>query len=647
MHDKTASPFSRLPVWLSLWWFLPASLAAHAQMTPDMNRDSLRVVTIAKPDDTLKVAALILLGNQYEYNQPDSAAWYYQQAGDLSRQLHYHTGFIRYVTNYSSVLNTKGKFDESLKLNLEAVDTCLKYGLSGMNYIRAFGNTATAYQYKGDYANAVQYYLKTLPVAESMGDMNILSTLNNNLSALYRDLGQNDKAILHSQRSLNYAEKENDRAAEADASVNLGILLTDSRKYDNALRYIQKGLAIARQLHDSVLTEACLVNLGDTYEKMQDYAKSIPAYRQALELAQALKDVRGQANAWQGLAIAAFRSRQYDSAEMLLRNALPFDSLHDQQKIFRDALLLMSDVQIALGRPDSSRSYRERYDSVSATYLNADLRKNIQELETKYEVEKKDRLATRQRGWLIAAAIAVVLLTVLFILFGLFARQKQENERLKARLEGQQQERQRISQEMHDDMGSGLTSLLFLSRSLQTTTAGAAATEEMREQHEGLIKRMQNTAEGLIRKMNEIIWTMNNEQDTIESLFAYIRTNTAETLENAGIDYDFAVIADAEIALSQEFRRNIYLVTKEAVHNVIRHARASKVTISLVATEAQLNIIIRDNGKGIDTMSGNRFGNGLKNMQRRMEQVRGTFTIRNDNGTLVDLQAPLAFHAAP
>jgi signal transduction histidine kinase len=87
-------------------------------------------------------------------------------------------------------------------------------------------------------------------------------------------------------------------------------------------------------------------------------------------------------------------------------------------------------------------------------------------------------------------------------------------------------------------------------------------------------------------------------------------------------------------------RRNIYLVIKEAVHNIIRHADANHVDIDIQA-EKELNIIIQDDGKGFDTMQNQVLGNGIKNMQNRMESIKGTLAIISDKGTRVVINVPL------
>jgi signal transduction histidine kinase len=287
--------------------------------------------------------------------------------------------------------------------------------------------------------------------------------------------------------------------------------------------------------------------------------------------------------------------------------------------------------------------------------VNTPLLKNIQELETKYGLvkkqreilqknlllEQKERETQRQRQWLIATGAGMVLLALLVLLIYRFYSQKQqlntkalqvlkaeqESGRLKAVLEGEQQERRRISQELHDDMGAGLTRMLFLSRTISTSkeTSGKIA----------------ETAQDLIIKMNEVIWTMSDEQDTLDSLVAYIRSTAADMLETAGLNYTFKVKEPIGIILlNRQFRRNVYLAVKEAVHNVIKHAAASNVQI-VISNNGKLDILVQDDGKGFDDKEQRRLGNGMKNMQSRVQQLNGSMETLSKEGIQVRFVVPL------
>jgi two-component system, NarL family, sensor kinase len=633
---------------------LCSSGKAHGQLVLGLNTDSLKRILYAMPADTHKVQMLIRIGQQYESNLPDTAVFFYEQARLLSRQLKYPMGELLYISNYTAVLNVQGRFEESLQLNLQAVDLAERHGLKP-RLIKALLNTGAVYQYKEDYLKAADYYLEALPLLEATGETQSLSLVYNNLCGLYRDLNQPQKALQYGRKALEYAQKNDDPVALAAACMGLGNALQSHGSLDEAAAYLNRAYAIGKQINDINTQETALINLGNVYTDMKRPGKYIASFSAALPLAESLGDVGGKAFALQGIGVGLFLQKQYKQAEGHLHAAIGFAKEHGQKKVLKDLLLLMSDVQIGLGRLDLSQQYREQYDSASNAFLNEPLLKNLQELETKYDVEKKrreilqknlllqekDRAAFRQRIWTIVFAAGALFLTLLLLLGYRFYRQRQQlnkkavqalqaeqdNVRLKSTLEGQLQERRRISREMHDDMGAGLTSVLFLGRAIQQPAEVA--------------EKIRHTAEGLVRKMNEIIWAMSGEQDNLDSLIGYIRSNTVEALDNAGIRYDFhAEGSFPDIHVSQSFRRNIYLVVKEAVHNVIRHAQATDVSIAVHITDG-LNIIIRDNGRGIDQSAINRFGNGLKNMRERMQDVNGSLHIAVENGTVIDLRAPL------
>jgi two-component system NarL family sensor kinase len=635
--------------------FLLPQASAKAQLVLGLNKDSLKRIIASTTSDTSRVISLITLGQQYESNIPDSAVYYYKQAKELSTRINYPAGIIRFVNNYTAILNVQGKFDESLSLHRQALALSEKYGLT-VYRMKALLNIGVVYQYKEDYQAAADHYLKNLSLFERIGDAQSLSLLYNNLAGLYRNLNQPEKSILYARKALSLAEHNRDLYASAMAYNNLANALKETGNMKESVVYLNKTYEIGLQIDDINMQETALINLGDMLSKTAKPETYIPVFQKALPLADSLGDIYGKALALQGISIGFFMNKEYRRAEQKVREALLFARENKQKETESELLLLMSDIQIALGNLELSARYRNGYDSVYSTLLNADLLKNVQELETKYEVEKdrsrilqqnllleqKSREALRQRIWLIISAAGILLMGVILFLGYRYYRQRQqlnnkemealqaaqETVRLKGLLEGQLQERQRISQEMHDDMGSGLTSMLFMSRTIEGQDAIAG--------------RLRQTAEGLVQKMNEIIWTMNHEQDTLDSLVAYMRIHIAETLDSAGLDYRFTVTEPLpDIALNQEFRRNIYLVSKEAVHNIIRHAAATRVEID-IQVHHELCIRISDNGKGFaQANGGSRFGNGLKNMQRRMDQVKGTLEIVSLSGTRVTLRAPL------
>ncbi|WP_431211157.1 sensor histidine kinase [Puia sp. P3] len=191
-------------------------------------------------------------------------------------------------------------------------------------------------------------------------------------------------------------------------------------------------------------------------------------------------------------------------------------------------------------------------------------------------------------------------------------------------LAAKQDERNRISVDMHDELGSGVTAIRLMSEIVKSKMKDATLPE---------IEKISNSANELLNKMNAIIWTMTSSNDTIENLVAYIRSYAVEFFENTSIDCFFsmpATIPPREI--SGEKRRNIFLSVKEALNNVLKHSQSSVVRIN-VTVNPHLTIEIQDDGVGINLEKLRKFGNGLNNMKKRMASIDGEFNIENREGT--------------
>ena len=210
--------------------------------------------------------------------------------------------------------------------------------------------------------------------------------------------------------------------------------------------------------------------------------------------------------------------------------------------------------------------------------------------------------------------------------------QLQEIEKELAVLKGQQQERERISADMHDELGAGMTAIRLMSE---------IARNKMKENTPVEIDRISSSANEVLNKMNAIIWSMNSGNDTVDNLVSYIRSYAYEYFENTPVECRVTTPGQIPaIELSGDKRRNIFLCVKESLNNALKHSKASLLTITIETTN-HLKIIITDNGVGIDLQKIRQFGNGLKNINRRMESIGGTFTIENSNGTVTTLQLPI------
>ncbi len=210
-------------------------------------------------------------------------------------------------------------------------------------------------------------------------------------------------------------------------------------------------------------------------------------------------------------------------------------------------------------------------------------------------------------------------------------QEKKEFETKLAIIQAQQDERSRISADMHDELGSGVTAIRLMSE---------LAKKKLPDQSIPEIDKISTSAGELMDRMNTIIWSMNATNDSVANLIAYIRAFATELMESSPIACKVDVpdkIPDLEI--SGEKRRNIFLVVKEALNNAIKHSGSERLELHIRLAD-ELQIEIHDFGKGIQTEKMRQFSNGLTNMQRRMETIGGTIWIKNEHGTTVGLSCP-------
>jgi signal transduction histidine kinase len=211
-------------------------------------------------------------------------------------------------------------------------------------------------------------------------------------------------------------------------------------------------------------------------------------------------------------------------------------------------------------------------------------------------------------------------------------KERQEYEKELAVLRAQQEERARISADMHDELGSGVTAIRLLSE---------IALQKAQNQPQEEIRKISANANDLMAKMNAIIWSMNPGHDSLESFIAYMRSYMAEFCEAVQLHCHLqAPDTIPNQTLTGQIRRNLFLVIKESLNNVAKHAKATRVEVEVLLDNG-LNICIRDNGTGFDPEKQNRYSNGLCNMRRRIESIGGSFTLQTGaQGTTICLQVP-------
>lgn len=234
------------------------------------------------------------------------------------------------------------------------------------------------------------------------------------------------------------------------------------------------------------------------------------------------------------------------------------------------------------------------------------------------------------RGSLVVLGLLATWAAFRVVLHYKLREQRRRLEREKALL----QERIRIAHDLHDDLGSGLASI-----GMESELAGMGASDP---ETRAALLRVSENARNVSDDMRRIIWAMGSGQETLGDLLAYVRGLAGELLDQAGVELQFTQqVSDPGRVLSMEMRRHLVLFTKEALHNVVKHASADRVEL-VVEERGAMTWTIADDGRGYDVVARDGAGTGTTSMRARAEMMGGRIEVCSapGQGTRVVLHLP-------
>ena len=235
--------------------------------------------------------------------------------------------------------------------------------------------------------------------------------------------------------------------------------------------------------------------------------------------------------------------------------------------------------------------------------------------------------------WIFRAAVFLITGLAVYALFRYLLQRKLMKEKLELEKEkAVAHERTRIARDMHDDLGAGISTIKFLSE-------GAVYIPQERQPENN--RKISSQADALVDKMNDIIWAMNESNDTLDNLVLYTKSWVAEYANEHGIEARFSIPDNLPaLVIRGEMRRNIFLCVKESVHNIIKHAGADWLKVEISFEHKKLSISIEDNGQGFNPDK-IKTGNGLPNMKKRIQGMGGTWTATSGSTTCIRMEIPV------
>ncbi|WP_299549376.1 sensor histidine kinase [Seonamhaeicola sp.] len=551
---------------------------AHYHESLSHYRKSLKIRTAL--NDTIGIAALynkIGLIHQNTFKL-DSAIFYATKALKIYEEKN-HTRYVAYIkTNIANIYRGLKQYKKALDTHLEIAEVNKQIN-DNLGLTRTYNNIANAYLFLKDTAQSETYYLKSIDLAEKHNYKKELATLYNNYGGILHDMQEYDKAIDYNTKALKLRKELNDNYGITSTSLHLAGLYIDLKDFSKAKNYLYTGLNQSEKFNINELKM-------DAYDKLASYY----AYKRI---------------------------------------------------------------------PDSVMYYKALFKSLNDSIYSSRITKEVAEIQEKYDTAEREKEIQTQRAEIAekelnlsrknTQIIGLVVLTVVLIILGylLYNQQKLKNRQLQKENELKQalaeiethnklqEQRLRISRDLHDNIGAQLT---FIISSIENLQYGFKITNDKLK---GKLTDISDFTKETIYELRDTIWAMNKSEITLDDLQARI-SNFIDKANVSATDLGFNVTIDEALSKTLVFTSvkgmNIYRIIQEAVNNAIKHAEASNIDVQIQKKNDSVVFLIKDDGSGFDIHE-IEAGNGFNNMKKRTANIKAEIVYNSikDKGTEIIL----------
>jgi len=534
----------------------------------------------------------------------------YQDNLAKAQKINYKIGIADSYSNLSLMYYFQGKYDLNTTYMLKATRLYQQLNLKDKQ-----ANSFAVYGYQlklRDMKSAVMFMQKGMKLAESIEDEFSLSGIYDNYGVLKEMQNQLDSALFFYNKSLQLKEKLKDNPGIPYSANKIALVKLMQNKPSEAKALLDYAFKIRNDIKDVYGIAENLNYYGFYFKQINDDKQSINYFNQAIE--------------W---------SKKHDFPYLTQDNYKELSSVYERNEDFRKAL-------------QAFKNHIEVKDSI----FNSDVRNKQSELDIQYETEQKEKEILIQKAklaeknlWILGGFSLAIIAILLGFLF--FTKQKQKTAQLQKenelkdallKIETQnklQEQRLRISRDLHDNIGSQLT---FIISTIDNLKYG------LKDHDQKIINKLDSLSgftKETIAELRDTIWAMNKDEISFEDL----KIRISNFIENAqiasnGIDFEFNCQEDfAPISLSSVEGINSYRIIQESINNALKHAKATKVSVEVLCKNQFIEIIIKDNGIGFDEATTN-LGNGLSNLKKRAKELNGEILVTSqlNNGTTIVLK---------
>ncbi|MEZ5015028.1 MAG: tetratricopeptide repeat protein [Chitinophagales bacterium] len=608
------------------------------------NTDSILQVIGSTKDPAVLAQAYGDLAFALHRQEPDSAIRYGNKAIDIAikndLKQYLHPAYNAIGLAYQS----KGMY----ALSIQMLEKQFPYIVGDtVSLARAYHNIGLSYKFLDNMQSALENEIKAASLMEGIHDPTTLGAIYYSIGNIYRNMGDYTLALKYLQNSLNTYQD-----AKKTGTKNLDILITNTYvsignlyqvQYimDSALAYHQKAISLYQELGDKYNMAIAYETLGDDFMIKAQYPESLENYTKAKDLMAGLKSEIDVGYELYKISYLYHLQKEYSKALQLTDSALAIFTRNGADNYRMNVYDMRYMIYDASGNAAAALENYKLYQTLKDSLNNASQQEEIlrlkEEFETTQKEQKIENLETENKLQLvenqrqiffrnIAFGLIIILLAFGFVLWNRY-RIKQQLKQLAIRND--------IAIDLHDEVGSSLSSIKMLSEL-------AASQKRDSTVLENLLDRIHGNATETAERMHDIIWMINPKHDHLADILQRMENFMFDICSPKEIAFSLHKQIDPDIKLSMLQRKNLLLIFKEAVNNAVKYSGAAEIKASVSYQQGNISLTVSDNGSGFDP-STIQHGNGLDNMQLRTKEVSGDISINSSSakGTQIDVRFPV------
>ncbi|MGH1388298.1 tetratricopeptide repeat-containing sensor histidine kinase [Kordia sp.] len=551
------------------------------------------------------------LGKLYsETENYESAFIYFENQLEYSKQANYAKGIVKSYKNLGNVYKALENYKEALNSYQEAEKLYLQKKKSKGNLASIMVDIATMYDYldqdeasKRKFNTALQFIQKN-----KKGD---LGTLHFNFGAFYRKLGQKDSTAYHYKKAEEFFKKKKDDQKLLVYFNNVGNKYYDDQDYEEALSYYNQSLALQKVAKDSSTLVKTYSSISRVFRELGNsdsaliYSDSATLIRKA-EFEKIKNTNQYQitsANTKKALVNAQFQKEKAENIKIIAVNKA-------EQRKMQIIILFISLISI----------------SILFFFITKARKQKQQRILAEANLQQQRLIATHEKEQQVQQLQELI--------------KTQEMNAINAMISGQEEERKRIAQDLHDNLGSKLSLVKIHYQSVEDNLE--SIDEDAKTQYEKANQLLDEACKSVREISHNMISGTLSKFGLIPAL-----KELKQTLENVyskqnqhGIHIELSY-HKLDNRLENTMEIQIYRIIQELLNNIIKHAKATQVDIQILKLENGVNIIVEDDGIGFDVEKQHK-GIGLKTIQSRVVNMKGSCLIDSGkgNGTTVTIDIP-------